>query len=416
MGKLWINGKWEKVPRAPHHKSYYYRCHQYFNQKWSIITMDNCLPIRQAITGIIKKTRVPLDILIDPTNSCNLKCKGCWASEYDQTDNLSYEELDDILQQCEELKIRDILMTGGEPLVRRDDILKLAKKYSKHMTFGIFTNAQFIDEKLADKIAAIPNLTVFISIEGTEEETDFRRGDGVYKNCINAMGLLKERGVAFAISVCYHSLNYKYVSSKEFLDDMQDKGAWMAWYFNYFPVGKNADTNLVCSPEQREYVAKKLKDYYKEKKFVIIDFWNYGHMTEGCVAAGTGFVHINAKGDIEPCAFCHYSDSNIHDVKLKDALMSPFFSKFRSMQPFNKNPLMSCPMVDNPEKIVEIVNATKAKSTHIVNPETAEELAEKMKPIAKAWEDKAMSIDLDLKEYRFFEKMMRAKTKGFNRR
>ena len=230
------------------------------------------------------------------------------------------------------------------------------------------------------------------------------------------MGLLKERGVAFAISVCYHSLNYEYVSSKEFLDDMQNRGAWMAWYFNYFPVGKNADTNLVCNPDQREYVAKKLKDYYKENKFVIIDFWNYGHMTEGCVAAGTGFVHINAKGDIEPCAFCHYSDSNIHDVKLKDALMSPFFSKFRSMQPFNKNPLMSCPMVDNPEKIVEIVNSTKAKSTHIVNPETAEELAEKMKPIAKAWEDKAKSIDLDQKEYRFFEKMMRAKTKGFNRR
>jgi hypothetical protein len=123
-----------------------------------------------------------------------------------------------------------------------------------------------------------------------------------------------------------------------------------------------------------------------------VDFWNNGHLAFGCLAAGNGFIHINSKGDVEPCAFCHYSDSNIHEVSLLDALRSPFFTGFRKAQPFSSNPLRACPLVDVPEGIVNVVKEGNAHSTHFNNPESAETLAEKNYKRAEQWKIKAEEL------------------------
>jgi hypothetical protein len=132
---------------------------------------------------------------------------------------------------------------------------------------------------------------------------------------------------------------------------------------------------------------------------VIIDFWNNGHLAFGCLAAGNGFVHINARGDVEPCAFCHYSDSNIHDVSLLDALRSPFFTAFRKAQPFSKNPLRSCPLIDVPEAIEKVVIEGNAHSTHFSCPESAHQLALKSHEKAKQWKDMSEALFLKMPEY-----------------
>ena len=113
--------------------------------------------------------------------------------------------------------------------------------------------------------------------------------------------------------------------------------------------------------------------------------FNNGHKAYGCVGAGNGYIHINASGDVEPCAFCHYADSNLHEVTLQEALQSPFFRAFRNAQPFSANSLRPCPMMDVPEAIVEVVGKTGARSTHASCPETAQEFAGKVKPISDEW-------------------------------
>jgi hypothetical protein len=191
--------------------------------------------------------------------------------------------------------------------------------------------------------------------------------------------------MAFGFSVCYHSKNYKEIASDEFLDLMREKGCWMGWLFTYIPVGTEADMSLVCTPEQRDYVREKILAYNEKHDIAIIDFWNSGHMAAGCVGASTGFVHINSRGDIEPCAFCHYSDSNIHEVSLIDALSSRFFKEFRGSQPFSDNPLRSCPLIDVPEKLVEVVEKSGAHSTELASPEDVRVFCEKTKPVAEKW-------------------------------
>jgi MoaA/NifB/PqqE/SkfB family radical SAM enzyme len=397
---LIIDGKKQSIPAFPHHKSFVYRCKHFFQAKslFSQITMSNFITVKELIKGWRYKCSMPRVLLIDPTSACNLHCKGCWASDYSKGDHLTYDELDDILSQAEKLGIMDCLMTGGEPLLRKDDIIKLCIKHNK-MTFGAFTNATLIDESFADEMARLGNLNVFISIEGTKEETDERRGEGVYDKSIAAMDILKSKGIGFAFSACYHSRNYKTVASTEFLDLMRAKGAWFGWLFHYIPVGSDADLSLVCTVEQRAYVQEKIMHYCSINDYVIIDFWNNGHLAFGCLAAGNGFVHINARGDVEPCAFCHYADSNIHDVSLLDALRSPFFTAFRKAQPFSKNPLRSCPLIDVPEAIEKVVTEGKAHSTHFSCPESAHQLALKSYATAEQWKDMSEALFLKMPEY-----------------
>ena len=114
------------------------------------MTMNRFITIKELINGWRYKAFIPRVLLIDPTSACNLKCKGCWASDYSRTDHLSYEKLDDIITQARKLGIGDVLMTGGEPLMRKDDIIKLCDKH-RRTTFAAFTNATMIDEKFADK-------------------------------------------------------------------------------------------------------------------------------------------------------------------------------------------------------------------------------------------------------------------------
>ena len=379
--------KREKTPPFPHHKYFLKVVAQFFRSTdlFSLVTMDKFKLVDQVRMGARNDCFVPRCLLLDPTTSCNLKCIGCWSAGYQSHDILSFEKLDDILFQAEALHINYCFLSGGEPLVRKADLLTLCEKHQK-ISFSAFTNGLLIDEAFADKIRELGNFTVSISIEGFRENTDFRRGEGVYDGVIKAMELLKSRDIAFGFSVCYHAKNYIEIASDEFLDFMREKGCYLGWLFTYIPVGNDADMSLVCSAEQRAYVEAKIKAYNKKHNIAIIDFWNNGHMAAGCVAASTGFVHINPKGDIEPCAFCHYSDSNIHTTSLADALRSPFFRAFRNAQPFSDNPLRSCPLIDVPEKLVEVVLKSGAHSTELASPEDVRSFAEKTKPIAEKWQ------------------------------
>lgn len=388
MRYLTIQGEKKVIPPFPHHKDYVYRCYRYFEVKSLTDFLTICGPFR-VFTETYNNWKfdcvIPRDLLIDPTSRCNLKCKGCWAADYKKNKDLSYEKLDEILTDAQKMGVIDILMTGGEPLMRKDDILKLAEKHNQ-LTFGIFTNGTLIDGHFADEMARLGNVNVFVSIEGFREETDFRRGRGTYDKVIAAMDILKQREIGFGFSACYHSKNYETVASDEFLDFIREKGAWFGWLFNYIPIGTDADVSLCCTAEQRAFVMQKIEAYGRKNQYTMIDFANSGHKALGCVGAGTGFAHINANGDLEPCAFCHYSDSNIHDMSFGEALRSPFFRKFRSIKPFSDNFLRPCPMVDIPDAIEYLTSDESVRSTHLNHPESGVELAAKTRPFAKDWE------------------------------
>jgi len=212
-----------------------------------------------------------------------------------------------------------------------------------------------------------------------------RRGKGTFKKVMHAMDLLKERGVGFGFSTCYHNKNVEVVASDEYIDMLIEKGCMLGWYFTYIPLGRDAVMDLLVTPEQRKHMYYRIREMRETKPIFTIDFWNYGEYINGCIAGGRHYLHINANGDVEPCAFIHYSNVNIKDVSLIEALKSPLFMEYRKNQPFNENHLRPCPLLDNPDKLKAMVHNSKAVSTQYLDLEDVDTLTDKCQDISKRW-------------------------------
>ncbi len=327
---------------------------------------------------------IPWAILLDPTSACNLHCTGCWAAEYGHKLNLTYDEIDSIICQGKELGVHVYIYTGGEPMVRKHDLIRLCEAHPD-CAFLCFTNSTLIDEEFCQEMIRVKNFVPAISAEGDEAATDGRRGDGVYQKVDAAMELLKSHGLPFGVSICYTHANALSVASDEYFDWLIDKGALFAWIFTYMPVGKDAPTSLMPDPDDRELLYYFNKHVRATKPILTLDFQHDGEYVGGCIAGGRRYLHINANGDVEPCVFIHYSNANIREQSLLDCLRSPIFMAYHDEQPFNENHLRPCPMLENPEAIERMVEESGAHCTDLQAQESAHELAEKCRPMAKRW-------------------------------
>ncbi len=334
------------------------------------------------------RCNIPWAILLDPTSACNLHCTGCWAAEYGNRLNLTYDEIDSIITQGKELGIYMYIYTGGEPLVRKTDLIRLCEKHDD-CVFLSFTNGTLIDEWFADEMLRVGNFIPAISLEGNESDTDSRRGSGVYQKVLHAMELLRQRKLPYGISSCYTSVNYESITSETYYQSLIDLGAYFIWYFHYMPVGNDAAPKLLPSPQQREEVYHRIRALRAEKPLFAMDFQNDAEFVGGCIAGGKRYLHINANGDVEPCVFIHYSNANIREVSLLDALRSPIFMAYHNNMPFNDNMLQPCPMLENPEFLRRIVAETGAHSTDPMSPESVEHLCSKCEQYAAHWRGKA---------------------------
>lgn len=331
---------------------------------------------------------IPFLMLLDPTSACNKKCKGCWSAEYGHKLNLTLDEMRSIVSQGVAMGTHLYMFTGGEPLIRKDDILTLCRE-NPDCTFLAYTNATLVDGKFCDAMKELGNLSLALSIEGTQESNDARRGAGSYRETMNAMKLLHDNGLFFGLSICYTSANVEYVTSDEFLDKMVANGARFAFYFNYMPVGKDAVVDLIPSPEQRKFMyrwLRKVRSAKEGKPIFVMDFQDDGEYVGGCIAGGRNYFHINSAGDIEPCVFIHYSDSNIRTHTLIEALKNPLFQAYWHNQPFNDNHLRPCPLLENPQCLRRIIKETGARSTDLEAPEDVETLCSRCDRFAAAWQ------------------------------
>ena len=164
---------------------------------------------------------IPWAILLDPTSACNLHCTGCWAADYGNKLNLTFEEMDSIIEQGNELGVFFYIFTGGEPLVRKNDLIKLCEKHSDSVVL-CFTNGTLVDPAFCDDVMRVKNFIPAFSVEGNRTATDARRGEGTYDKVVAAMELMHDNKLPFGISCCYTSENLDSVSSEEYIDQCID--------------------------------------------------------------------------------------------------------------------------------------------------------------------------------------------------
>jgi MoaA/NifB/PqqE/SkfB family radical SAM enzyme len=293
---------------------------------------------------------------------CNLNCYGCYAGDYSRQGELEKDEIHRILDEAEEMGIHLAVVLGGEPFLRKD----LFDIYRDHpqMLFHVFTHGGFLSEATVETIARLGNVSPAISLEGYEVETDQRRGKGHFQKVIRGMGLLREAKVLFACSLTQTRENTPILTSEGYIDFLIEKGAILVWYFMCIPVGRNPDVRWMPMPSQRDQLRQALARFRATKPILFVDFWNDGKLTNGCMAGGKMYFHISARGDVEPCVFCHFASDNIKGKSLLQVLDSPFFREIRSRQPYLENLLRPCMLIDRPEIGREIASWQGVHFTH----------------------------------------------------
>ena len=356
--------------------------------------------INQLLVGTNKRkefeertgTYPPDTLLISPTMRCDLNCYGCYSAYYPRDKDLPLEVIDRVITEAKEMGIYLILLTGGEPFLRKD-LFSLFEKHND-VCFQIYTNARQIDQGVVDKLAALGNAIPSISLEGFEEQTDKRRGKGHFQHAVQVMDMLRKAGLLFAVSTTQTRENTEILGSDEFIDFLVDKGCILLWNFHYVPVGKTPNTELMSTPEQRDYMRQRFQHFRATEPMLFVDFWNDGHLTNGCIAGGRKYLHITASGDVEPCVFCHFASDNIKEKSLLETLNSPLFKEIRSRHPLSDNPFRPCMLIDEPAQGRDIALNHAARFTHpdaeVLFTELAEQMdeyARKFRPLADAaWE------------------------------
>ena len=276
---------------------------------------------------------IPSFLIASITSQCNLHCAGCYSRCNNATvdaapvQQLTDEEWLRIFSEADELGISFILLAGGEPMLRRD-ILEAAGK-RQNILFPIFTNGTFIDRRFFELFDRCRNLVPIMSIEGEEEITDRRRGKGVYAQLIRNMDGFKARDLVFGASVTVTTQNIREVTSDAFLKTLSDRGCKAVIFVEFVPV-TDESAELAPGDAEREYLQAELSRRRREHpEMVYVSFPGDEKSSGGCVAAGRGFFHINSHGGAEPCPFSPYSDINVRDTSLRDALNSALFRALR---------------------------------------------------------------------------------------
>ena len=302
---------------------------------------------------------VPPFLIASITSSCNLHCAGCYSRCNSATDDaepvnqLSDQDWMNVFDEADELGVSFILLAGGEPLLRRGVIEAAGKKPS--ILFPIFTNGTYMTEKYFEDFDRCRNLIPIMSIEGGKEATDNRRGEGVYDKLMSNMNELKDKGLIFGTSVTVTTENIKEVSSESFIGMLSEKGCKAVIFVEFVPVTEDSEY-LAPGDDDREYLRSEIARLRNEHpEMVFVSFPGDEKSSGGCIAAGRGFFHINSHGGAEPCPFSPYSDINVKETSLRQAMKSKLFLELQNGGVLLDDHKGGCVLYEKREQVKELM-------------------------------------------------------------
>jgi Predicted Fe-S oxidoreductases len=304
--------------------------------------------------------QVPPFAIVSITNRCNLRCKGCYAQLHHPVDSQQIEmdtaRLSNIFKEAHELGIALILIAGGEPLIRKD-ILEVTAKFAS-IIFPVFTNGLLLDKEKLQLIKKQRNVIPVISMEGESPETDERRGSGVFESVMKQFGAMGAQGIFFGTSITLTRNNFQMVTGERFIRQLVVLGCKLFFFVEYIPV-QEGTADLVLTEQQRRDIIHLMASFRTKYPGLFIAFPGDEEKFGGCLAAGRGFIHINASGGVEPCPFAPYSDSDLQRMSLKEALQSKLLEAIRENPDQLKEGNGGCALWENREWVRSLVAGEK---------------------------------------------------------
>ncbi len=306
--------------------------------------------------------QVPPVLILSVTMKCNLECMGCYSRDYDRKDELSLQEIDQLFTDAKSSGVAFFVLTGGEPLMKKG-LMELCFSHPE-LLFLLFTNGTQIDDDMAKLIAKNDNVIPIVSVEGKKEVTDERRGEGVHERVIEAMSYLKRHKALFGYSSVVTKKNNSVIGTDNYIDEFMNHGARIGFYLGYVPCDEENNDAMLASVEEQDTFRNQLEEIKSRKRMIFVHLPDDEFKLSGsCMAAGGGFLHINAQGNVEPCPFAHLAADNIRQKSLKEVFASPFFSRIREHRELLEKPHMGCALYQNRDRLCEVVSDLDVKAT-----------------------------------------------------
>jgi MoaA/NifB/PqqE/SkfB family radical SAM enzyme len=299
---------------------------------------------------------IPAFMIASITQRCNLRCKGCYshAQHRETTDEINIDRMKSMVKEARDLGISIVLLAGGEPLVRKDVVLEISQAH-KDVLFPTFTNGLLIDSKLIEILKETKNVIPVISIEGLQEDTDYRRGEGVFDKLTHLFKELKQNNVFYGTSITVTTNNIEKVTEESFINNLIVSGCSLFFFIEYVPVEDNTE-NLALNDIEREVLMQRINTLRMKLPAFFIAFPGDEKNFGGCIASGRGFIHISPAGNVEPCPFAPFSDSNINDKSLKECIQSDFLSKIRENHNLLVDGQGGCALWEKKDLVLTLLN------------------------------------------------------------
>lgn len=273
-------------------------------------------------------TTVPPIVIFSVTDRCNLACAGCYAQSFRAPTGgeLEADSLRRVVEEARDLGVSFFVIAGGEPLLR-PELAGIMADFPE-IIFFVFTNGLLLDEPWMRTLRRHRNIVPLVSFEGDRAMTDERRGPGTYVRLLALLGELRRRRIFFGASLTLTRQHFTTIASHTYTKSLVDAGCKFFLYLEFTPTAEGTD-GWVLTGEQRARMRELLPAFRAAFPALFIAVpWDEDEVG-GCLAAGRGFVHINPKGDLEPCPFAPFSDVNVRHLPLQEALRSKFLEVLR---------------------------------------------------------------------------------------
>lgn len=302
----------------------------------------------------------PCTVVIEPTDRCNLRCPGCYANSSSDGSDLPFDQMVQIVRQVIDMGVTLITISGGEPFLREkaDRTISRLGEMFPNQGFLVYTNGTLIDDEIAERLGEVGNVFPAISVEGFEEQTDHRRGEGVYAKSRQVRQRLADQGVMYGFSATITRENAQAICTDRFIEQRLEEGDMFGWFFLLQPIGRHPRPDLMPSAAQRQLLRDTVYRWRAEDRpLFMADFWNDGHLSDGCMAGGRYYFHLYANGDISPCVFSPVALGNIFDIingkspykSLNDFVQNhPFMAAIRRAQTQVTERSSPCLLIDHP--------------------------------------------------------------------
>lgn len=303
----------------------------------------------------------PPYLYISIINSCNLRCQGCWVDVAAKQQKIDVPAMNRMINEAKAMGNSFFGLLGGEPFMH-GELFEILEAHPE-VYFQVFTNGHFITDEVAKRLRKCGNVTVLVSIEGSEVISDERRGKaGVYSKSMEGIHNCLNNKVMTGVCTSLCQSNYEDLLREDWLDRLIEMGVLYTWFHIYRPVGPDPSESLALTQDQQKQARQFVVDMRVKKPIIFIDAY-YDADGEALCPMATGFTHhISPWGDIEPCPIIQFSKDSIHDDRpLREVFNdSEFLRDFRTAAATHTR---GCIALERPDIMKELVEKHSAKDS-----------------------------------------------------